>query len=177
MKRFGELTSEEFKAVVLASKSLREELDEYVQECEFDFLSDKISCFNLSVADWSMSFYGNNYFYAKNSSDNYDFEYIDCIQKSVDNFGCSDKLEKLLNQCRKLLGTNLYMHHVKRLYDLYFKEELEPIIDDVEAFSYNLHCGELNDNTCYLDEFQENYSKWLYDSEAQTFYKPCKIAN
>lgn len=177
MKRFDELTIEQFKVVLEKSEDLRRMLDAYIQDCECEYLCDMLRSFNFGIADWNIGFYNNNYFCAKDCLANDDYEYISCIEDSVTNFGCSERLERLIEQCKKLIGSNLYMYYIKKLYRLYFEEELEPIIKYVEGISYQLYCGNVDETLDYIEGFQERYSDFLYDEVSGTYYKPCKIAN
>ena len=90
--------------------------------------------------------------------------------------GCSDRLERLLSQCEKLEGTNLFYHHARLLRDMWLEDEIQSIVKYVEDACYELYCGEIGEKTrCYLECFQEIYSDYLYDEETETIYSPHKL--
>lgn len=172
MKKFSELSLEQLEQIVNRSKELRNLLDEYIQESEMDYISDKLFPIKKSLKDWSIGFYNQNYMVV---NDYHDF--VAGVRSSVKSFGCSDRLESLLTQCEKLEGSNLFHHHAKMLKELWYEEEIKSTIDYVEDASYELYCGKVGEKTrdC-LEPFFYNYEDYLYDEETETFYKPTKLA-
>ena len=172
MKKFSELTMEQLTKIVNGSKELRDELDQYIQETEMEWLSEKLACVESSLSNWSIGFYNPNFMHVR------DYEgFLYGVQKCTENFGCSDKLEKKIKQCEKLLRTNLFEHHAKILAEMWYKDEIQPIIDFVEDASYELYGGEVGKNCKdYLECFFDRYSDCLYDEETETFYEPHSLA-
>lgn len=69
MKKFKELTIEQLTEIVNRSKKLRDELDEYIQDCEMCWISEKLSVLKPSLKDWSIGFFNQNYITVKDWHD------------------------------------------------------------------------------------------------------------
>lgn len=117
--------------------------EQYLQECEMDYLSDKLSCSKNSLSDWCIEFYGRTYISVK---DYYSF----ClgVEKSGKNYGLSDRLEKLLSKCFKLhlAKSNLFEYYAEKLADLFVEDEFKPTIDWVENIGMSLYHLEMPDD-------------------------------
>lgn len=171
MKKFKDLSLAELEQIVNHSKALRDKLDDYIQDCEFDFLSDKLNRIKDSLKDWSIGFFNQNFI----KVDSYD-SFLDCVIDCTERFGCSDRMEKLIPTCKKLRGSNLFEYHVKQLEVMFMEDEIKPICDYVEDASYELYCGEIDEKSRdYLEGFQDLLDDYLYDEENETFYKPTKL--
>ena len=171
MKKFSEMNLNEFEQIVNRSKELRDKLDDYIQECEMDYISDKLFPVKNSLQDWSIGFYNHNFVTVKDYHD-----FVSGVRSSVKSFGCSDRMESLLSQCEKLEGTNLFYHHARLLREMWFEDEILSVVKFVEDASYELYCGSVGEKTrSYLECFVELYSDYLYDQENETFYRPSKL--
>lgn len=171
MKRFSELSNEQLTQIVNRSKKLRDELDEYIQDTEMNWIKEKLSCVRESIANYSVGFYNQNFLRVR------DYEgFVDGVEKSIEIYGASDKLEKKFHQVRKLLHTNLFAHTAEQLKELWLKEELQSICDYVEDASYELYHGEVGEKCqSYLERFFDNCEDYLFDEETQTIYKPTRL--
>lgn len=171
MKNFGEMTNDEIVAIINKSKLLRDKLDNYIQDCEMDYLSDKLSCVKKSLSDWSVGFYQPSYIEVRDCED-----FVDGVLEHEKCFGLSDKCSRLARQCNKLRGTNLFEYYAEKLKDLYFKEEYEDVIDFVEDCGYELYQGEVGEKCYdYIECWVYNFEDWLYDEETETIYDPYKL--
>lgn len=171
MKRFSELSNEQLTNIVNHSKKFRDELDEYIQESEMHWISEKLSCVKDSLANWSVGFCNQNFLIVR------DYEgFVDGVEKSIQMYGASEKLEKKFHQVQKLLHTNLFAHTVEQLKELWLKEELQSICDYVDDASYELYQGAVGEKCqCYLECFFDAYQDYLYDEGTKTFYEPTKL--
>ena len=137
------------------------------------WISEKLSCVKDSLANWSVGFYNQNFLRVR------DYEgFVDGVEKSIEMYGASDKLQKKFNQVQKLLHTNLFAHTAEQLKELWLKEELQSICDYVESASSELYHGAVGEKSKdYLECFFDAYQDYLYDEKTQTFYKPTKLAS
>lgn len=172
MKRFSEMNLQEFRQIVDSSKELREKLDSRIQDSELDYLTDKLACVKSSLSNWSVGFYNRNFI---NVSDYEDF--LDGVKKCANFFGASEREEKMIARCEKLLGTNLFEYYAKKLEEIFFEDELQPIIDFVEDASYELYCGKVGEKAeDYLELLLDDLDDYLYDEGAKKFYVPHAIS-
>ena len=171
MKKFSELTYEQFEEIVNRSKKLRDELDNYIQDTEMYWLEEKLNCVNDSLEKWSVGFFNQNFIRVR------DYEsFVDGVEESVKCYGSSERLEKKLQQCKKLRGTNLFEYESEKLKELYFKEELQVICDYTEDACYELYCGKVGEKCrSYLEPFFDNYVDCLFDEEERVIYRPQKL--
>ena len=172
MKRFSELTTEQLTNIVNRSKELRNELDKFIQEREMYWISEKLDYVRDSLANWSVGFYNKNFLKVR------DYEaFVDGVEKSIKDYGASEKLEKKFRQVSKLIHTNLFAYTAEQLKKLYLKEELQSICDYVEDASYELYQGKVGEKCRnYLECFFDAYNDYLYDEETETFYEPTRLA-
>jgi len=171
MKKFSEMSLEELEQIVNRSKEMRDKLDEYIQDCEMDWISDKLRKIDSSLRDWSVGFYNQNFISVKDYGD-----FLDCIIDYKKAFGASDRMEKKISQCEKLRGTNLFEYNCKQLKEMFMEDEIESICKFVEDCCYELYCGKVGDKCRdYLECFFDVYDDYLYDEETETFYKPTKL--
>ena len=138
MRALNSLPNDELLKAIYSSEELSEMLDEYIQETEMGWLNDKLDCFK-SCVDCSIGFYNRNYFRVED----YNW-FLEGVYKSIRSFGATEKLEKLYYQCEKLRGTNLFEYKINQLAELYFKEELQSIIEHTEDVSYQISCKDMN---------------------------------
>lgn len=171
MKKFKELTIEQLTEIVNRSKKLRDELDEYIQDCEMIWISEKLSVLKPSLKDWSIGFFNQNYITVKDWHD-----FLDCVIDSAKTYGASDRMEKLISKCDKLRSSNLFEYWAKQLKQVYFEDELQSICKYVEDCSYELYGGSVGEKCeSYLECFFDAYTDYLYDESTETFYKPMKL--
>ena len=173
MKKFSDMEIDEVINVINDSKELRDMLDNYIQETESDWLGDLLRCFDPQSIDYSIGFFNSNYFTVKDSD-----LLLDGVRKSHENYGLTIKAEKLLKQCEKLQGTNLFDYWCNQLAEMYYKDELKSIVDYVEDASYELYRGSVGEKSreyveCFVDNIIGDY---LWDKESETFYKPYRVS-
>lgn len=171
MKKFSEMNLQELEQIVNRSKEMRDKLEDYIQTCEFDYISDKMRCIKPSLRDWSIGFYNQNFINVKDYND-----FLDCVIDCKKSFGASDRMEKKISQCEKLRGTNLFEYHCKQLEEMFMEDEIKCVCDFVEDCGMELYYGKVGDKCRdYLELFFEIYDDYLYDEETETFYKPTKL--
>ena len=174
MKKFKDLSLEELTNIVNSSKKLRDELDNFIQEDEMNWLRQKLNFVRSSLWKWSLGFFNNNGNFI--SVRNYE-EFLDGVKDSKVAFGASERLEKLINHCEQLLGTNLFEYYAKKLAEVFFEDELMPIINYVEDASFELYQGKVGEKSKdYLEGFFSSYEDYLYDEENKTFYEPHSLS-
>lgn len=173
MKKFNEMEIEEVISIINDSKELRDMLDQYIQETEMDWLDDLLRSFDRGSVDYSIGFFDQNYFTVKDSD-----SFLEGVCKSHDNYGLTVKGEKLLNRCEKLQGTNLFGYWCEKLAEQYYKDELKSMVDYVEDASYELYKGSVGEKSMeYVECFVDNViGDYLWDSDSETFYKPCRVS-
>lgn len=172
MKKFNELSREEFCNIVKNSKELCEELYERISDTEMDFIDEKISTISDGLKNWSIGRCNNNYLLIGDAS-----AFLEGVKESIEIFGGSDRLKKAVNHCSKLEETNLFEFHVERLSKLYLKEELQPICDYIndcydETHGYGEFGKLIGD---YFDIFLDYVGEYLYDDENKCYYTPTSI--
>lgn len=174
MKKFSELTVEKQIELLKRDKKLREKFDNYVQDCEMDWLTEKLHCITPYLSDWSLGFWNHNFISVKD----YD-GIIDGIDKSVYCYGSTPELEKLLAMCKKLRDrcSNLFEYHAKRLVEMFYQQELVMIVNYTENVCYKICSEDFNDAEVdgYIEPFFYNLSEYLLDEENNKYYKPCAI--
>lgn len=171
MKTFSELTNEQLTQIVNRSKKMRDELEEYIQDTEMCWISEKLHVIKSSLSNWSVGFYNQNYLYVKDYAD-----FLDCIKECSAMYGASDRMEKKIAQCEKLRGSNLFGHVCQELRDIFMEDEINSVCKYVEDASFELYCGSVGEKCAnYLECFLEAYNDYLYDEETETFYKPVKL--
>lgn len=161
MKTINDFTFEQQAQIVVKNDSLRDMFEQYLQECEMDYLSDKLDCIKNSLSDWCIEFYGRTYICVK---DYYSF----ClgVETSGKSYGLSDRLEKLLSKCFKLhlAKSNLFEYYAEKLADLFVEDEFKPTIDWVENIGISLYHHEMPEDAedtfiCFLEN---NYLKGYF---------------
>lgn len=110
-------------------------------------VEEKLSCFSFRAVDYSIGIYNRNYFHVKDHS-----EFLDCVESSINTFGCTTRLQKLFDQCQKLRYNNLFCYMVERLCEMYFEEEISSEIEFAEKIGYDIYCAD--DNAEVRDFFE-----------------------
>lgn len=171
MKKFSELSFEEFEQIINRSKKLRDELNEYIMDCEMIWLSEKLDCVKDSLSDWCVGFYEQNYTKVK------DWEgFFEGVKVSAFKFGCSERMTKKISHVGKLKMTNLFEFECKALKAMWWLDEIYPTIKYVEDASYELYCGKIGEKCrSYLESFLDLYEDYLYDEQDGMFYQPQKL--
>ena len=168
MKKFKDLSTEEFKSIVCGSKKLREKLYNRIVDSEMSFMGDRLDCIRDSLSDWSVGVCQRNYIKVRNNRD-----FVDGVKDSIRYFGCSDKLKKAVSHCKKLAHSNLFDYSVSKMADAYFHEELESFTDYIFDCYCEISKGIINGNAepyivCLLDDLAE----YLWDEDNRMFYVP-----
>lgn len=173
MKKFSDMTTGEVIDVINQSKELLDMLEEAVQECEMNYISDKLGCFERGSIEYSIGFYNDNYFNVKDND-----LFVEGVRETCKHFGLTTDTEKMLNMVEKLRGTNLYDYWCERLAEKYEETELESVVKMVEDIGYDLSCGKVSEYAAdYVDIFVMNdIGDYLWDKDTKTFYKPVKVS-
>lgn len=166
MKTINDFTFEQQKQLVFANKDLKDKFEYYLQECEMDYLSDKLQCVKNSLSDWCIEFWGH---LSMDVKDYYSF----ClgVEKSGESYGLSEKCEKLLSKCFKLhlAKSNLFEYYAEKLKGLFLEDEFKPTIDWVEKIGMALYCGNTPDDDidptfeCFIENGYLN--DYLFEDE------------
>lgn len=82
MMKFSDMEIDEVINVINDSKELRDMLDQYIQETEYDWLDELLRCFDRGAVDYSIGFFDRNYFTVKDSD-----LFLKGVRKSHDNYG------------------------------------------------------------------------------------------
>ena len=177
MIKLSEMETKEFLSVVFQHQELCDKLDNYIYESEFSYVNDKLDCFNFSCASWEIGCYNRNYLKVKDSA-----EFLSCVQESISKFGCSDRLQKLVDHAGKLDCTNLFDHYVEKVCHVYLQEELQPTCDWLEDVSYAIYCKDVEKFCKHYDLYcvksiQDCYfDSYTYDEETKEVTEHRKIA-
>lgn len=171
--------SKELLSVILSKKKLSEMLYNRISSSEIDFyLDDKLRCFKRGTIDYEIGVYNRNYFRLTNDDYGTCYDFLCGVEDSIASFDGTDKLKRLAGQCRKLINSNLFCSKVKQLCELYYDEEIEPIVKFVEDCSYDIYCknSESKNLLDYADLFWEDYGDAFYieDGEVYEVAKPIK---
>ena len=160
MKKLASLSNKEILEFVLSSSVLREKFDTYIYDCEISYINEKLSCFNQSV-DYSLDTYSRNYFKVKNGNEG-DFLYS--IEKSISMFEASEKLKALVQKCYNISYSETFKSKIDELCELYYHEELEPIIKNIEACSTAIYNKDITSPffDYYIECFADNYLNKIY---------------
>ena len=172
MKKFSELSAEEFRNVVMNSKELCEKLYGLIADSEMVIIEDKISTVKDGLKDWSVGGFNDNYLLVDDAS-----AFLEGVRDSIETFGGGDDLENDVSHCSKLNGTNLFRHYAERLANLYLEDELQPICDYISDCYDETHgYGDFGKNVGdYLDVFLEDVGDYLYDDESKLYYVPARV--
>ena len=167
--RLSDLSSKKLFEVVSNSQTLRQSFDEYVWECEWDYISDKLAVMKSAISDYEIGICNHNYI---RISDYESFVYA--ARECEKSFGLSTECEKKLSQCEKLMGNNLFYHHAKVFSDMWFKEEIQDVVKWCEDVSYKVYCGKYDaDLDDYMSCWADNVD-YIYNDEDGCVYEPMK---
>lgn len=134
MKSLNEMPRNEQLSAVFGSKTLRRLLDETIYADETSYIDDKLDCFPRGSIEYQYGACCHCYIKVKDPDG-----FMDGVKKSVNMFGGSTRLETAIDHCIKLRGSNLWEHHVKKMSERYFQEEVMTIIEYLESISYAIY--------------------------------------
>ena len=164
-----ELSNEKLFEVVSKNETLRRSFDDYVWECEWDYISDKLAVMKDSIYDYSIGLCNDNFIRVRDYG-SFVYDARECEKE----FGLSENAEKLLSQCEKLRYTNLFEYYAKRFKQLWFEEEIQSTVKWCEDLSYQLYSGkDTKESYDYLECWAENVD-YIYDEEDRSVYEPMR---
>ena len=105
-----DLSNEKLFEVVSKNETLRRSFDDYVWECELDYITDKLEIVNPALSNWEIGLCNPNFIRVKDYG-----LFIYYARECEKCFGLSEKAEKCLAHCEKLESTNLFEHHQRNL--------------------------------------------------------------
>ena len=169
--------NKELLSIILSKKKLSDLLYNRIYASEIDFfLDDKLRCFKGVELDYEIGVYNRNYFKLADEEYGKCYDFLCGVEESIGSFGSTEKLSRLAKQCRKLVCNNLFCHKVKQLCELYYEEELAPIVKFVEDCNYAIYCKDDKNTQLldYVDLFWEDYGDEFYmeDGEIYEVAKP-----
>lgn len=164
-----ELSNEKLFEIVSKNKTLRRSFDDYVWECELDYISDKLKVVNPALSDWSIGVCSYNYISVK------DYESFVYYARECERiFGLSIACEKKLSMCEKLRGTNLFEYHAKQFAEMWFDNEIQSVVKWVEDLSCDVYCGKNPENAYdYLEDWAYNVN-YYFDEETGEVFEPAR---
>jgi hypothetical protein len=146
MKNLSELSTKQLLSVIEENQTLQDKLYQLIEDSAMYWVNEKLSCIRDSLKDWSIGFYQYNFI------DIADYEmFVNSLVEYEDIFGLSDKCGKLLSQCLKLQGSNLFEYFAEKLKELILDEEFNTETD----MDYN--------NKEMLEHYAETYSDQFDD--------------
>jgi len=165
MKYLNELETAEAVSVIVNNQTLAEKFYQRIYEGEMDlYLSDKLDCFKNGCVDYEIGVYNRNYFRIKRDDWGCHYDFLTGVEECIRCFCSSERVEKLAKQCRRLTQSNLFMHKVKQLCEMFYEDELKPIVEFVEECSMAIQSKDTTDTNLfdYVDLFVENYGEDYY---------------
>ena len=167
--KLNDLSIEKLFEVVSKSLTLRQSFDEYVWECEWDYISDKLEIMKPAISNYEIGVCNRNFIRISNYED-----FVSCARDCEESYGLSINCEKKLAQCEKLLGTNLFEYHAKIFAEMWFNEEIQSVVKWCEEVSYKVYsCNHDSDIDDYLSCWAEN-SDYIYDEDDDCVYEPMR---
>lgn len=176
MKSLKTYETKEALALVLGHRELRDKFQNYVWECEHDYMSDKLSCFERGAIDYEFGTCYPSWIHVRN-----DWDALLGVEKSVNYFGATTKVERLARQTRRLYGSNLFSYMVEKLVQTWFEAEILEVIKYVEDVGYALYCEDAEEVEklawSHFECFIENGYLDDYDVEEDgTMYRTYAVA-
>ena len=164
-----ELSNEKLFEVVSKNETLRRSFDDYVWECELDYISEKLKVVKPALSNWEVGLCNPNFMHVKDYK-----SFIYYARECTKIYGLSDRGEKYLAQCEKLEGTNLFEYHAKQFAEIWFNDEIQDVVKYVEDLSYKVYCGkDTKESYDYLECWAENVD-YIYDEEDGSVYEPMR---
>lgn len=163
-------------SVVLGSKELRDLLFDYIYDSEMDYLGEKLGCFDHGAIDYSYSLSGYCYMNIMNTA-----EAVGGIEESRRAFGASSRVEKLLNHCLNLYGSNLFEYYAEKLVEAYHEDEMMASINYLSDMASAIHWGDIEEfeklgGADFFDTFVENGYLDDYMVQRDKVFKYSKVA-
>lgn len=174
MKFLNELTTSQVVSIVLGNKTLAEKFYDRIYESEMDmYLNEKLDCFENGCVNYEIGVYCPCHFSIKRDDWGCHYDFLVGVENCIKNFCSSERVERLARQCRKLTQSNLFMSKVKKLCELFYEDEIKPIVEFVEECSYSIHNQDVTDTNLYdyIDLFVENYGEDYYVEDDGRVFK------
>ena len=164
-----DLSNEKLFKVVSQNETLRRSFDDYVWECELDYITEKLAVMESALSTWEIGLNNPNYIRVKDYG-----TFIYCARECEKVYGLSDRCEKYLAHCEKLQYTNLFEHHAKQFAEMWFKDEIQDVVKYVEDLSYKVYCGkDAAEAFDYLETWAECVD-YIFDEDDETVWTPMK---
>lgn len=160
MKKLAKLSNAEILHYVMGSKRLREKFYRYISDTEMYWIGEKLDAFRTcrGSADWSIGPYSQNYLCVKDHR-----AFLYAVEEIIKSFSASDAVLRKVAMCNKLRGTNLFEYHVEKLCELFYEDDLKPVVEFMEKCSYDIHClNESDDLLHYIECFAETFLGDIY---------------
>lgn len=160
MKKLIKLSQKEILHRIMESKRLREKFNSYIDDCEMNWLGEKVACFHKyrGAADWSLGAYNQSYLHVKDAS-----AFLYAVEECIESYGCTENLRKQVEKCAKLRGCNLFEWNVTQMAQVFYEEELMHIEKHIEDCGYDIHCQNETDRLLdYVEMFSEHYLDDIY---------------
>lgn len=174
MKYLNELTTQQVVGLIVNNKTLSEKFYQQIYTSEIDlYLDDKLDCFENGCVCYEIGVYNPNYFRIKRDDWGCHYDFLTGVEKCINYFGSSERVEKLARQCRKLMQSNLFMSKVDKLCEMFYDDELKPIVEFVEECSIALSSKDATDTNLYdyADLFVENFGEDYFVEEDGRVFK------
>ena len=167
--KLNDLSIEKLFEVVSKSQTLRQSFDEYVWECEWDYISDKLEIMKPAISNYEIGICNHNFIRVSDYGN-----FVDCARECEKTFGLSTDCEKKLSLCEKLRDTNLFEYHAKIFSEMWFDEEIQEVVKWCEDMSYKVYsCNHVSDIDDYLICWAENVD-YIYDEDDDCVYEPMR---
>lgn len=153
MKRLTDFNNKEILHYIMQSERLRDMLGNYIHESEMDWIGEKMSVFKKrrGCADLSIGTYQHSYLSVLKP-----YEFLMACEDSYKCFGASGREMRKIEQCKKLVGTNLFNHCVNQLCEIHFEDEFQEIIKHIEDCMYDIYIKDETDRLLdYIDCFAD----------------------
>lgn len=158
MKQLVKMSNEKLLPIILKSETLSRLLDNTLVEHEESYiLDDRLPCFERGAINYELGVCNPGNYMSVRDED----KTTEGVAESVRCFGGSERLEKLLNQTRKLYNTNLYSYYVGKLLEAYYEDEIKPTYDFLEDMGSAIYN---KDEQTLKDIDIDQYLDWMRDS-------------
>lgn len=177
MEKIINLGLEKFGELVAKNETLRTGLYDRIYDDEmWSYLQEKLDCFEGGCINYEFAPYCYSYMRLRKGINKYGENNavlaLYGIEKSAKTYGCSESLQKRINQCLKLNGTNLFEYHVENLLAQFFKEEIMYTVKWLEDMSYQLSCGKMPEDLLgYLECFQDDLGNYYYNEDTDEVFQ------
>ncbi len=184
MKKIIDLDLQSFGQIVSKNEELKDRFEQYIYECEIeDYVGNKIACFENRCVNYEYGVYCDCYLNVskgdgiRSFEDDHIFDTLEGMKKSASIYGCSDRLQKMLNHTDKLQYSNLFDWYVKKCLEIFFQEEVMESVNWVEDMNYKLYCGVMPDDLeSHLECFQPQCGDYFYDEGTNEVFQWRKVS-